>query len=151
LSYTSTGSSEPSIPSAAKSPSSLLEGLDRRHGLAHPPEDDAARLVPLELDRHNPATRLEPDRPELERRPEHEGRPENRVSGEGQLGHRGEDPDSHVPALPRRQHVHRLGETDLERETLHRELVQVARVGEHGELVPGERCVGKDVGDDVAK
>ena len=34
---------------------------------------------------------------------------------------------------------------------LHRELVEVARVGEDGELVARERPVGEDVGDDVAK
>ena len=37
------------------------------------------------------------------------------------------------------------------RERLHRQRVEIARVGEHRELVPRERRVGEDVGDDVAE
>ncbi len=55
------------------------------------------------------------------------------------------------PALARRQHEDGLGEAELERQRLHRQLVEVARVGEDGELVAGERRVREDVGDDVAE
>src|SRR2546423_9556538 len=50
-----------------------------------------------------------------------------------------------------RQDEDRLGEVHLLRELLHQLLVDVPPVGEHGELVAGERLVGEDVGDDVAK
>ena len=40
---------------------------------------------------------------------------------------------------------------ELEREPLHRPVVDVAPVGEDGELVPLERRVGEDVRDDVAQ
>ena len=49
-----------------------------------------------------------------------------------------------------RQHEHRLREADLQGEALHRLLAEPARVREDGELVALERCVGEDVGDDVA-
>ena len=51
----------------------------------------------------------------------------------------------------RRQHEDGLGEVHLLRQRLHRQRVEIARVGEDGELVPGERDVGEDVGDDVAE
>ena len=98
-----------------------------------------------------PVAGLERDRPELERRAEHERRAEARVAGERELVPRREDPDPHGPALARRQHEDGLGEAELERERLHRQLVEVARVGEDGELVARERRVGEDVGEDVAE
>ena len=42
-------------------------------------------------------------------------------------------------------------EPELERQLLHRHLVEVARVREDGELVARERPVREDVGEDVAK
>ena len=45
---------------------------------------------------------------------------------------------------------HRLGEVHLARELLEPLLGQRPRVGEDGELVPGQRRVGEDVRDDVA-
>ena len=98
-----------------------------------------------------PLPGLERDHPQLQRRAEHERRAEARVPGERELVLRREDPNPHRPALPRRQHEDGLGEAELERQRLHRQLVEVARVGEDGELVAGERRVGEDVGDDVAE
>src|SRR5262249_53284999 len=63
-----------------------------------------------------------------------------------------EDPDPHLRVAGlRREHEHRLRERHLLRECLHRGRVEVARVGEDGELVAGQRRVGEDVGDDVAE
>ena len=55
------------------------------------------------------------------------------------------------PALFRRKHERRLREPDLERERLHGLDVELARIGENGELIPLERPVGEHVDDDVAK
>ena len=72
--------------------------------------------------------------------------------GERQLARGREDPDPDVGVLRlRREHEHRLGEVHLLRERLHRQRVEIARVGEDGELVARERRVGEDVGDDVAE
>ena len=73
------------------------------------------------------------------------------MPGERKLGLRREDADPHRPALLGREHERRLREPDLERERLHRFLVERARVGEHGELVALERPIGEDIGDDVAQ
>ena len=73
------------------------------------------------------------------------------MTGERELVPRREDPNPHRPAFPRRQHEDGLGEAELERQRLHRQLVEVAGVGEDGELVAGERGVREDVGDDVAE
>ena len=70
---------------------------------------------------------------------------------EEELVLRREDPNPHRPAFPRRQDEDGLGEAELERQRLHRQLVEVAGVGEDGELVAGERRVREDVGDDVAE
>ena len=56
-----------------------------------------------------------------------------------------------VAAALGREDEHRLAEADLERERLHRLVVQPARVGEDGELVSRQGRVGEDVGDDVAE
>ena len=98
--------------------------LDRRHRLLHPAEDDPARLVALEPDGHVAAAGLERDHVELERRAEHEGRAERRMAGERQLEGRREDADLDVAAVLRRVHEHRLAEPDLERERLHRLVVE---------------------------
>ena len=74
------------------------------------------------------------------------------MAGERELDGRREDPDAHVGVVVRRREdEHRFGQVRLLRERLHRQLVEVARVGEHGELVAGERHVGEDVADDVAE
>ena len=98
-----------------------------------------------------PDAGLEPDLDQLQRPAEHERRAERRVAGERQLDARREDPDPRVAAGLGRQHEDRLGEVHLARERLHLLVVEAARVGEDRELVPGERRVGEDVGDDVAK
>ena len=73
------------------------------------------------------------------------------MPGEGELVARREDADPHGAALARRQHEDGLGEAELERQRLHRHLVEVASVGEDGELVARERPVGEDVGEHVAE
>ena len=74
------------------------------------------------------------------------------MPGERQLGRRREDPDPDVGVVGAGgRHEHRLRERHLLRERLHRRVVEIARVGEHRELVPLERRVGEDVGDDVAE
>ena len=73
------------------------------------------------------------------------------MARERQLVHRREDADAHVAALRRREHEDGLREAELERERLHRLRVEIAGVGEHGELVARERRVGEDVGDHVAE
>ena len=74
------------------------------------------------------------------------------MPGERQLGRRREDPDPDVGVVgPCREAEDGLRERHLLRERLHRGVVEVARVGEHGELVPLERRVGEDVCDDVAE
>ena len=83
--------------------------------------------------------------------PEHEGGAEDRVAGEGQLEVRREDPDPTVPPLSGGNTKTRFAQPQLERERLHRRLVELAGVGEDRELVPGEGRVGEDVGDDVAE
>ena len=65
--------------------------------------------------------------------------PETRMPGERKLGPGREDADPDRAALLRRQHERRLGEPDLERERLHRLLVDRARVREDGKLVSLER------------
>jgi hypothetical protein len=114
-----------------------LVGLDGRQRLGHPAEDDPARLVPLQLDRDDATPGLERDRAELERGAEDEGRAQARVPGEVQLVLGREDADPDRSALPRREDEDRLGQTELESQSLHRHLVEVASVGEDGELVPG--------------
>ena len=151
MSYTSIGSSEAATPSAASSSVRALVWLDGRHGLRHPPEDDPPGLVPLELDRDDAVARLERDHAQLQRRAEDERGAEARVPGERNLVPRREDADADGAAFARRQHEDGLGEPELERQLLHRQLVEVARVGEDGELVARERPVGEDVGEDVAK
>src|SRR5471030_2717628 len=70
------------------------------------------------------------------------------MPGEGQLEGRREDPDSDIGvARGRRQHEHRLGQAHLPRQRLHRQRVEIASVGEDGELVPGEGHVGDDVAE----
>ena len=70
------------------------------------------------------------------------------MAGERQLERRREDPDAHVGVSDgRRQDEDGLGEVHLARQRLHRQRVEIAGVGEDGELVAGERDVGEDVGD----
>jgi hypothetical protein len=73
------------------------------------------------------------------------------VPGEGNLGRGREDADADVRVGLRRQHEDGLAELRLARERLHGVGVEVAPVGEDGELVPLERRVREDVADDVAE
>ena len=73
------------------------------------------------------------------------------MAGKRNLAARREDPDPNRAALARRQDEDALAEPELERQLLHRHLVEVARVREDGELVARERAVREDVGEDVAK
>ena len=86
-----------------------------------------------------PRAGLEPELVELQRPAEHERRAEDRMPGERQLERRREDPDPRVPVARRRIDEDRLGEVDLARERLQLLLGNLARVGEDGELVAGER------------
>src|SRR5579862_3572564 len=126
------------------------EQLERRHGLPHPTEDDP-RAVALETHGNDSRPRLEADLVELERPGEDERRAEDRVAGERELRGGREDPELDVTVPLRRIDEGRLGEVDLARERLELLLGDLAGVGEDRELVPGERDVGEDVGDDVAK
>ena len=74
------------------------------------------------------------------------------MAGEGELVGGREDTDAHVcVGTGRRQNEHGLREVHLARERLHRDRVEIARVGEDRQLVPCQRGVGEDVGDDVAE
>ncbi len=118
--------------------------------LRHPAERDP-RAVALDPHRHDSRVALEPDLHELERPGENERRPEDRMPGERQLERRREDPDPDVSLGRRRVDEHRLAELHLARERLQHLFRNLARVGEDGDLVPGERHVGEDVGNDVAE
>src|SRR5581483_5685147 len=131
----------------------LVRALVRLVGegrLAHPAERDPRAVAP-EPHGNDARAGLEPDLLQLQRAGEDERRPENRVPGEGQLERRREDPDPHVPLGVGRVDEDGLREVDLAREQLQHLLRDLARVGEHGELVPRERHVGEDVGHDVAE
>ena len=71
------------------------------------------------------------------------------MAGERDLVARREDPDPHGPTLAGGEHEDGFREAELERERLHRHLVEIARVGEDGKLVAFQRCVGENVCDDV--
>ena len=73
------------------------------------------------------------------------------MPGERKLGLGREDADADGASLLRRQHEGRFGEPDLERERLHGLLVDRARVGEDGKLIPLEGAIGEDICDDVAQ
>ena len=79
----------------------VLDGLDPRQRLFHPPESDPV-FRPLEPHRHDSHARLEPYFRRLQRRPEDERRSQGRMAGEWELRRRCEDPDPRVPALLRR-------------------------------------------------
>ncbi len=58
------------------------------------------------------------------------------MAGERELARGREDPHAHIGvARGWREHEDGLGEAHLPRERLHRERIEVARVGEDGELV----------------
>ena len=128
----------------------VVERLDRRERLRHPPEHDP-RTLALEQDGNDAGARLEQDLDELQRAAEHERGAERRMPGERDLDRRREDAHARVPAVLGRIDEHRLGVVHLPRERLQRVLGQVARVGEDGELVALERRVREDVADDVAE
>ena len=73
------------------------------------------------------------------------------MAREGHLVTGVEDPDPRLSALLRRKDERGLREADLERERLHEPHIELPCVGEHGELVAGERRVGEDIDDDVAQ
>ena len=110
-----------------------------------------SRALALEPDRNGSGAGLEPDLLELQRLPEDERRAERRMPGERQLRRRREDADPRMAVRLRRQDEDRLGVVHLARQRLHQLVVDLAPIGEHGELVAGQRRVGEDVDDDVAK
>ena len=126
-------------------------GLDGRQRLRHPPEHDPPAVVPLEPYRDKSHPGLEPDLLELQRPAEDEGRAERRVSGEGHLDRRREDPDARVALALRLVDEDRLGEVHLPGDLLELLLRDLTRVGEDGDLVALQRRVREDVGDDVAE
>src|SRR4029077_7053630 len=77
---------------------------------------------------------------------------ERRMAGKRQLDLGREDPDAHVRILDGgREDEDGLREIHLARQARHRLLVQVASVGEDGELVAGQRRIREDVGDHIAE
>jgi hypothetical protein len=73
------------------------------------------------------------------------------MPGERELHGGREDADPRVPVGRRRVDEDGLRQVQFARERLQLLLGQVTRVGEHRNLVPGERRIGEDVRDDVAK
>ena len=74
------------------------------------------------------------------------------MPGEGKLDLRCEDANAHVGVLGRRrQDEDGLRQVHLPGDRLHRRLVDVAAVGEHRQLVPGQRRVREDVDEHVAE
>ena len=73
------------------------------------------------------------------------------MAGERHLGRGREDPHANVAVGLRRIDEGRLGEVHLSRKALQLMLRDLARVGEDGELVSGERLRGENVADDVAE
>ena len=146
LSYTSTGSSDASTPSAASSASARSKGATLGTGCVIRPNTirpDSSRSSSTGTIPH---AGLERDHAQLERRAEHERGAEARMPGEGNLVARREDAQPHRAALARRQHedglagselsvlrcVSRgrgggngLGEPELVRQLLHGDLVEV--------------------------
>ncbi len=151
MSYTSTGKLGRPDAERREHLVRAVVGRDGRHGLRHPAEDDPPGLVSFELDGDDPVARLERDHAQLQRRAEDERGAEAGMPGERDLVAGREDANANGAAFARRQDEHALGEAKLERQLLHRQLVEVARVGEDGQLVARERPVGEDVGDDIAK
>ena len=94
--------------------------------------------------------RLEPDLRELQGLPEHERGAERGMTGKRKLRNGREDANPRVPAGLGRKDEHGLRQVHLARDVLHRPVVEAAPVGEHGELVAGQRRVGEDVCEDVA-
>ena len=86
----------------------------------------------------------------LQRGDEHR-RANRRVAGEGQLGGGREDARvRHVHRVARRQQEDRLRQVELARDGLHRGLVEVLGLADHGQRVAGERAGGEHVEDVVA-
>ena len=127
-------------------------GIDGRHRLLHPAEDDPARLVPLERDGHVAAPGLERDHAELQRCARARtpcpsvGCPAN---GSSKYGVK-----IRIRTLPP------LSGGSTNTVSLNPissasacivVVVEPARVGEDRELVSGQGRVGEDVGDDVAE
>src|SRR6266540_5842083 len=71
------------------------------------------------------------------------------MTRERHLRRRREDPNPSMTVALRREGEHGLGELHLSRERLVALLGDVAGVREDGELIPLERPIGEDVGDDV--
>ena len=125
-------------------------GLDGRHRLGHSPEGDAP-VPAFEQHRHDPGAGLEPDLIQLERRGKDERGPERRVTGEGHLDGRREDPDLRVPLTLGLVDEHRLGEVHLARDRLQPVLRDLARIREDGHLIALQRRVREDIGDHVTE
>ena len=125
---------------AREEASSSVIRLDGRDWLLHAPERESR---PTRRARPRPGTSpgagLELDDTALERLREHPGRPEDRDDPRTASRDRVEDSDASGASLLGGQHERRLREADLERERLHRLRVDLARVGEDGELISLER------------
>ena len=104
-------------------------------------------MMPTEY-RHDLA---EMDLAELERPGEHVRGPEDGMACERQLRERREDPDARVPAGLGGKNEDRFGEVHLLCEPLHRQVVEIAAVGEDRELIARQRRVREDIGNDVTK
>ena len=128
------------------------EGLPGRNRLLHPAEDDPGALA-LELDGHDAGSGLEPDHDLLERQAEHE---------RGCRAPDGLRTAARSPGVKMRIRTSASSACAGSTNTVSAKAisfasacivsrVEVARVGEDRELVPGQRRVGEDVGDDVAE
>ena len=82
LSYSSTGSSDPSTPSVVEERVRIVERANGRHRLLHPPEHERSGLVALDLDGDDPHAGLELDHAALEWLSQNPGRAEDRMARE---------------------------------------------------------------------
>jgi hypothetical protein len=128
----------------------LVERLVLGNRLTHPSERDP-RALALERDRDDAGAGFELDLAELHRPREHVRGAEHRMAGERQLRRGREDANARMRVVLGREHEDGLGVVHLLRELLHQVVVDVATVGEDGQLVAGQRLVGEDVGNDVAE
>src|SRR5690606_28748009 len=104
-------------------------------------EPSAGRRAVVVLEYDGDGTDLELEGHVIARRcaSEDERRAERGMAGERDLGAWCEDADAGGAAMLGREHEGGLGQVQLAREGLHGVRVEVARIGEYGEGIAGER------------